>query len=899
MPLDWDVKLDSTSIRDEIVSFSIRESKGSYVRELTLFSANSDFYDLFQYTVLPSTRVEVLTKVDTTWVSQGFFFIENPALRISPEQTISPSVWGRSVTAKAGAPFASKVTTSYSEDTTFGFVIADMADRCGLTITSEITDFFILANTYVVDDKYPIEVIAELAEIGGGYLSSTLDGALLVKQDTYHPDSADHVLTDATIADLIEESILPEFGNRVRISALGGVGLGYTVSLYVVENGDCLPADSVSQGTILAFVTDSESAAVPDNTLVNWSADEGVTLASDVSNTGNYLLSNQEHRASNYYSVDVDFPIVDVIGIWAYADGNNSINYWDADHCSFEDRTIVVATPFAFCDQALRVTYITGGCAVNIVTAGHVVKDVEITAYVDGAEDALDVKLGNTCACGSSLNARVVPVDAICLGNMAHILIWATINNAPATGYPVIVHHESGCGELSSENKILKAASIVNEEAHAQNVISGVSQTNCAIYPDDGVTPAVYLASDTSKSNDLYSSHDGTLIDLISEVETGTSLVIDYTGTGATLVSWRTLNATKDCDADIVVTMADGTEAGLRQELKLYARDCAVPDDIPEHNEEVSDTDPTSFNGGDDGSGGYPDPESELEGDYFTGGGLLDPCDLTIVNRVLNIDNSVDEADRDGWRFGTHGGATDCPENDDEECTCSELCQSEVDYNGGTYDQEQTIHEIVSEMYDKETETAAYNEAFEVELQSQLATCVENCESNRNEICGTCEVSGPDILDQGESAEYVCEDGSFGTFTMPEDACGLVEFTLGCCTFEVRCSYGQWIYLDGSYISYWQQTGDECHIYSLTQDYCNYDVVEDNVRYIGTNGVFYGFDDGVNSCSGCASATPVRAGTCLPTTGPSCPTPIESSGCISGTCIILRRSESTYIWSCP
>lgn len=793
MPLDWDIKLDAVSIKDEIVSFNIKESKGSYVRELILFSASPDFYDQFVYTELPTARIEVLTKISSSWISQGKFFIEKPVLIVNADSTTSPGIWGRSETAKLGPPFAQKVSRYYDSDTTFMAVINEMAALCDITITFEISDAAIVANTYVIDNKYPIDVIVELVEFGAGYVIGMADGGLLIKQDIFHPSIIDQTFVDSDIADISENVDIPEFGNRIRVSALGGLGSGYTITLMALDDGDCLAADSESTGTLLAFVMDQTNSPVPDNTLVNWSIGDGATLAHEQTNTGNYLLTNRKHAALNYYSVEVEFPIVDVIGVWAYADMGNRFNYWDSS-CSFDGNIITLDSSLDFCDQALRVTYITGGCAVNVVTAGYTVMDIEVTAEIEGATDTLEIRLGNTCACGSNLDIRKNPSDAICIGFLAHILVWATINNKPAVGYSVHLRKESGCGELSSENKILKTASILNEASFIRNEITGVSQVDTAIIPVSTINPKVYLKSDTEKTNDLYSSHLGNLIDLSSVQSTGNEVVVDYTADGATLVAWRTLEVTKDCEAEIVATMADGTEAGLRQMITMNAKDCTIPDEIPDHYEDVSDFDPDfdDQGGGDGGGGGFPDSGNGGSGDSGdSGGGSVDPCDAPIINSILNADDAATDDARDGHRFSASSDAYCPPEGEEWECSCADLCDAEVERRGGTYESSQTIHEVVSESHEKGT--SAYNEAFETEKQSQLSACAESCDDKREKECGNCElVSGAATLAPGESAEFVCSDGSSAVITMPE-GCGVQTFTIGCCTFEVRSTNGHWV----------------------------------------------------------------------------------------------------------
>lgn len=786
--LDWDIKLDGVSIKSQIASFEVRETRGAYARELTLFAADPSFYDQFVYSQIPQLRIEVLTKIAASWISQGNFYIERPVIAANPDGIVSPGVWGRSSTAIAGQPFAAKVSKNWTTDTTCQAIINEMAALCGLTVSFEIPNYSIFANSYTCDGVYPIDVIAELAGFSGAHAGCTAAGLLTVKAEVFHPAAADYTITDPDIIDITEQIEYPEFGNRIRISALGA-GAGYQINLEALADDDCLPADGVARGTLLAFVTGPDGEAVPDNTIVAWTAGIGVTLDEDFTGTGNYLLGKQKHRASNYYTVTVDFPIAEVIGVWAYADGNNKNNYWDS-YGSFSGNTITVHKPFDFCDQMLRVAYITAGCAVNKVTAGYTALDVDVTAEIEGASDTIKVKLGNTCDCGSSLNIKVNPYGAICIGNLAHVLVWATINNKPASGKNVQIRITAGCGELSSENKRLSTAQILNETGFVSNPVTGVSQVSTEIDIAATANPKVYLATDTGKTNDLYSSHDGKTIDLDTVLATGTEVVIDYYADGATLIAWRTIGVTKACDSEVTAKMADGTESGLSVTTNLSAKDCTVPAEIPDHYGDSSPWDPQSDNwGGDSDGGGFEDSGNDAgsEADDEAGGTGLTACDAAQLNSILNDGES-------GTRFGTMS-SSDCPaEGEDWPCGCSEMCDSEVEATGGTYDHSQTIHETaVAAGHTKGT--AAYNEAFETIKQDYLSTCGQNCESERTALCGNCEyVSGPASMAPGETAEFVCSDGATANYTMPEGACGTQTITVGCCTFEVRSTDGKWVF---------------------------------------------------------------------------------------------------------
>ncbi|WP_320043182.1 hypothetical protein [uncultured Desulfobacter sp.] len=787
MGLDWDILLDGVSIKDQIARFEVRDSAGSYARELTLEAADPSFYDQFTYTVLPQLRLEVKVKDSDAWVSLGKFYVEQPGISADPDQLTNEGLWGRSETAKAGAPFAPKVSKSWEADTTAAAIVSEMAALADLTVSFQMTDYTVFAGSYSVDGVYPIDVINELAAYAGGTVGCTAGGALVVRSNTFHPAAADHIVTDLEIIGIIENVEYPEFGNRIKISA-DGSDSGLSVTLAAPDDADCLPADGSSKSKLYAFVSDNDGP-VEDGVVVTWTAESGVTLGAETSATGQMLISNKVHNADNYYTVTVDYPVKDVVGIWAYSDRRHENNFWNTLG-SFEDNEITVYKPFAYCDQTLVVTYITSGCAVNTVTAGTAALDVTVTADVNGSQGAVDVKLGNTCACGSSLDAVKSTDTDICFGNSAPILIWAEINGGPATGM-IASLTLTGCGSLSSTKKILGAVKVVNEIGYVINEISEASQVECAVYPADSATPKVYLTTDTGKSDNLYQSHDGKVIDLEDELDTGAEVWIDYTADGAAVVSWLSENVDDECDADILIKIADGTEGGLSETISMSATDCTTDDSSSDatSSDYSSDDDPNEFDN-DGTDGGESDDESNAVG----GGVTLDACDVMILNRMANIDNATAE-NKDDIRFGV-SSSTDCTQEDPYGCPCSELCESEIRSKGNTYDYNRTIHETVIETYAENT--SEYNEAYAILRAQNLAECEEKCEYSRAQDCGGCNlVSGPGVLSPGESAEYVCSDGTLEIITMPEDGCGTLTFTVGCCVVEVRSTEGTWVYPSG------------------------------------------------------------------------------------------------------
>lgn len=879
MALDWDILLDGVSVKDQIASFQIRESKGAYARELTLFAADASFYTQFDFTVFPKLRVEVKTKTGATWISQGKFYIEQPVLTTDPYSIISQGIWGRSETAKIGSPWSVKVSKEWSSDTTCQAIMTEMADLCGLTINFETADYVVYGGTYAVDGVYPIDVIAEIAGFTGDYVGCSTSGALVIKSNVFHPSAADHTITDVDISGISESIEYPEFGNRILISAAGG-NASYSVELVVLDGTDCLPADGVSSGTVLAFVTDQDGQPA-NNVSVDWTAESGITVDKAVTVTGDYLIDKETVNADNYYKLTVAYPVSDVIGIWKYSDTSHRNNLWDAskDGCVFEGNEIIVNDPFTYCDQTLVVSYITSGCAINTVIAGNQSIDVAVTADVGGVQSSIDIKLGNSCACGSELSVRAGS-DQVCFGNYTNILVAATINNEPATGYIVKLEGDEGCGEQESWASTLGYVNVYAEIATVFNVIPSVSQIKTSMpISDSHPAPRVYRLS--SINPDRYSSHEGQTIDLSYVYETGVELLVYYTAAGAATFRWKpggSVITSEDtelygggCSSEITVTMADGTEQGLSTSITMSSIDCTVvtdddpeiPDDddddpLPEPDPEEPDPffpiEPIGgLDGGDDPEipedddddpeipedDGYPEgSDSDVDGQFpgegsgaispdgsatdsddsgdssedgsepeagssplgegdgesgDTSGGLVTACDSAILTKITNYDSVIGDDEKEKLRYG-YQSSDDCANG--FACECSELCESEMYEKGNTYDYSQTLHEQAIAEY--EDGSPGYYELYEQLKADHLSECTENCESVRESNCGDCEISGTVVLDPGETAEFICSDGTVESFTMPEGACGTQTVTVGCCTFEVRSSAGKWVLTETS-----------------------------------------------------------------------------------------------------
>jgi len=181
--------------------------------------------------------------------------------------------------------------------------------------------------------------------------------------------------------------------------------------------------------------------------------------------------------------------------------------------------------------------------------------------------------------------------------------------------------------------------------------------------------------------------------------------------------------------------------------------------------------------------GGNPGEEGDDDGEAEA----TQQCGVpgTLEHRIV----TGEEPNANGIRFDIPS-SEDCPGSVGFLCTCESLCQAEIDATGNTQDHAQTIIEQASEQY--EIGTPDHNELVGQLTQQHLSECVTLCETTREETCDCSVVSGPATLAPGESAEYVCSDGTTGILTMPEDACGTKSGRVGCCLVYVRSTSGHW-----------------------------------------------------------------------------------------------------------
>jgi hypothetical protein len=384
MSYSWKIELNGVDISDHVSGFSITASLDNFCREMSLDIADPILYASLDFTqISEAPEIEIFTKTGSTFVSQGQFFIERPAITSTTQTEIMQGIWGRSITALLTEPFAPKVTKAWETQTTFFGICEEMCALVGLDFDSaysDIDDFVIFPYTYEADGLYPADVITELATLAGAIATTDAAGHICIKQIVYSPSVADFTITDAQISEISERQEWPVFANRLRITPTGNLA-SYSIDLTIPDQ--CLHADATSKTKMFAQVRDPEGEPV-NGIVVNWRHDSiTASLAYESSNTQEILIQNERQQATGYRSLKTDIPASSIDGVWAYTDPGKATNL-AAGGYTIDGNTITLTDKLAYCDQSLVVSYRAAGMAVNWLTAGPAADDVTVTGDVEG-----------------------------------------------------------------------------------------------------------------------------------------------------------------------------------------------------------------------------------------------------------------------------------------------------------------------------------------------------------------------------------------------------------------------------------------------------------------------------------------------------------------------------------
>ncbi|SPD72561.1 conserved hypothetical protein [uncultured Desulfobacterium sp.] len=700
MPYGWKIEYNGNDISDKVTGFSITANLESYCREMTLDIADRDFYNSLDFSqISEDPEIEIFTKVENTFISQGLFFIERPAIASTVQSDILQGVWGRSITAKLSDPFAPKVNKVWDSKTTFYSVCAEMCTMAGLTwdeAYSGIDDYVILANTYEADGLYPVDVITELAGFAGALVTTDRSGHVCIKRIDYAPAVADATIADVDLQGISETPEWPEFGNRVKITPTGSVS-GYSLELTIPDV--CLPADGETRIKLYALVKDEDGNPV-NGIITSWSADTMTSLlAYATANTRDIRINREQKRASNYYSVKVDFPPSSVDGVWAYSDTARKNNL-AADGYIMDGNTITLAKQLAYCDQLLVIDYWSSGVAVNHIYAGSTTEDVTVTVSLEGETDKGIVYIDNPCQCPANISLRASPTE-IHIGEEALLLVYME-DSGPVENGRVVYMTELGSvehGLLAWEGAHLGPVIIQNEETAAINEVAGVTQCELSMYPES--VTSIYETTEDENGNkiptgsNLYASNEGKTVSLNTILISGTPLLAEYVAVGAvvnrftgtalgtaSLKAWADSSREAGLEATCQVKVVDETSEGTETRVIYYG-----------------------------------------EGDEFDEKKEPEPAPTCAPENVSDVptDNAL------SGRFAGPRG---------QGCSCEEMCDQEIGVYGTTQNYEgasyRKISDIVTEDYNYAEGTPEYWGKYNELKTAALNACMDQCSE-----CGT------------------------------------------------------------------------------------------------------------------------------------------------------------------
>ena len=804
----WKVNLDGADISDKVFGFSITCSLESFCREMTIDISDPDLYAGLDFSqISESPEIEIYTKTGENWISQGQFFIERPALATTIQSGLMEGVWGRSLTAMLAEPFATKVTKAWEEKTTFFNICKEMCDQAGFAwdeAYSDIDDFVIYPYTYEAEGVYPIDVISELAELAGALVTTDRLGHLCIKRIDYAPSSADVTITDDNISGINESPEWPTFANRVRITPTGALA-GYSIEIFIPD--PCLQADGASRSKLYAQVRDPDGGPV-DGLVVNWEIDsDTAALNSEISSTQEILILSESQRATGFYSVNVDIPPSAVDGIYAYSDTARQNNFAAAGY-TIEGNTITLTDKLEYCDQSLVIFYRARGMAINYLIAGDQAENVTVSADVEGQQESDVLYIGNPCECPPFIRLTAAPTS-IYPGSKTSLIVYGEESGPITTGRMIFMAEVSATkrGALAWTRARLGTVSVKNEDSAAINEVSGITQCEISMFPTS--VSSVYAADDNGNptGSNLYSSHNGKVIDLNAILATGTDLLVNYTARGAALNHFTGAElGTATINAWMITNREEGAEASASVRIV--------------DNTEITDDYPDDWSEG-EGDGGYGGSGGSDDDDYDDG---FDPGESGEPGAGFNwcVSENVSDNPRQEALQARFATALE------HDCECAEVCDTELEihdtiqsYDGASG---RPISQIVIEDYGLTDGSPEYWEKYEELKAEALAECVAQCtqcegledlawsEDNPETIAPESSVS---VSVSGDKAPYTWSVSGTGfwfdagytlttiqgsasvTLYADETACGAATITAtgGCGGFvtgHVLCTVGLW-----------------------------------------------------------------------------------------------------------
>ena len=407
----WDVLLDGISIRSKVASFDILKGGGSFCKQLTLALPDRTLYESFDFTQIPAApRIEIRAEVNYIWASEGIFFVEKPTLVQTKDQITLPALWGRDESARLTQPFAARISKEWPEDTTLFAIIQELLEGCGLSYSASrilISDFLIYANSYSVQSRYPLEILAELVTKTDGYLTTDRNNLLWVLRDLYHWADPAGIIHGAQIQQVTETVEYPDFGNRIKVGTYSrtdetNVAIALKLDNSSIAIGETTPAR--------AIVTHLDGSPAGDGYPVDWFTDNAAYAHWLYAQTHVYThrIPAEAQYASSRYLVSTTYPIRQVHSVIEVATGLTKTVK------EFKGRSITLDEPLTYTDSAVLIDYETAW-AENILIAGAVGEvDVDVHALVEiYVRDTTTVHIDTESGASSEDKDKLVTIEYI------------------------------------------------------------------------------------------------------------------------------------------------------------------------------------------------------------------------------------------------------------------------------------------------------------------------------------------------------------------------------------------------------------------------------------------------------------------------------------------------------
>ncbi len=205
------IALDGQDITSKIETWNLRYE--SFTKIFSCKVRDKDFLkDKGPYVVSDTNFGDTRITVTVDGDSLGSFFWEETGEQVDFDN-YGGDIFGRSITANLDIPYSAKVNTIYETAISKKDLIDDL---CGdLTLSYNIIDTIIPANTYSVRDKSKIAIIKEVANSGGGVVHTDSDDTIIIEYATKQ-DSV-KLITSSQIIQPTYNMVSPDGNDQVEV----------------------------------------------------------------------------------------------------------------------------------------------------------------------------------------------------------------------------------------------------------------------------------------------------------------------------------------------------------------------------------------------------------------------------------------------------------------------------------------------------------------------------------------------------------------------------------------------------------------------------------------------------------------------------------------------------------